>query len=203
LHNAARWNHLPAAKALINAGAGVMAKDIDERTPLSFASRWNHTDVAKTLLRAGADVAWKDCFGYAPLDTAVNFGNAGVVQALLEAGADASTTYGDGMTALHHAARLNHTDVAQVLLDAGADASVLRRRPIGLRSSNVEMVELFERVANEREELRFLAFAMGHHERLGQESLVQTLEEGVVRMVLQQRGARSRLRARFTPGLPV
>ena len=77
-----------------------------------------------------------------------------------------------------------------MLLEEGADTAAASQggvTPASLAATRDDMAGLFQRFARQREETRLarhMAFAMGHHPRLGEGSLVLTLEEGVVRMVL-------------------
>ena len=77
-----------------------------------------------------------------------------------------------------------------MLIDAGADVG--REDDEGGTSAKREcattarMFRLFRLFAEERAEVRRVAFAMGHHARIGGGSLVLGLEEGVVRMILEQ-----------------
>ena len=60
LLDAARNGDTEAVKALIDAGAGLNAKDEDGWTALIWASEEGHTEIAKELISAGADVNAQD-----------------------------------------------------------------------------------------------------------------------------------------------
>lgn len=56
--------------ALLDAGAELHARTVDEWTPLHSASRWGHTAVASCLLRRGAEVNSMTTGGLTPLQLA-------------------------------------------------------------------------------------------------------------------------------------
>ena len=85
LHLSARNGHLKVARALIEAGADVNAKEDDRCTPLHLSARDGHLKVARTLIEAGADVNAKDKGGCTPLQ-----GSMTIVRILLDAGAEYS-----------------------------------------------------------------------------------------------------------------
>ena len=65
LHRAARENRADTARALIDSGAEVDARDEDGRTPLHWAVSYHSLDVARLLIERGAntdgiDVSWMD-----------------------------------------------------------------------------------------------------------------------------------------------
>ena len=84
------------------------------------------------------------------------------------------------------AAASGHAAVVRTLVDAGADLSSTDFQgftPISTaaRHSHLEVVAILTAT----KQACNLAFAMGHHERLGEESLVLGLEPELVRMVLE------------------
>jgi len=70
LHLAARNNYQEIARLLINQGANVDIRDLEELTPLHNAA-WNgYLDMVKLLLAAGADINATSYAGRTPLSVA-------------------------------------------------------------------------------------------------------------------------------------
>ena len=116
LHWAAAYNRNPDVIAtLIEAGANVMARNLEDVTPLHSAAGYNgNPDVVTLLLDAGADIEARDKWAASPLHYAAGHNaNSAVAGALIDA---------DRLTPLHHAAESNsNPDVVTMLLGAGAD----------------------------------------------------------------------------------
>jgi len=79
--------------------------------------------------------------------------------------------------------------VARLLLDRGADEQTQTndgRTPedVATLGAHHQIVEMLKAEGVRR--AQWVAFAMGHHERLGGGSPVDELDAGVVRMVLEQ-----------------
>lgn len=122
-NRAASRRQADAARALIDAGADLNARDNNGWTLLTSAASSGHADVVKLLLGAGADVNARSVSGSTPLSWAVTAGHADVAKLLIGAGADVNAQDKDGWTLLHWAASSGHADVAKVLLDGGADVN--------------------------------------------------------------------------------
>ena len=108
-----------------------------------------------------------------------------MVHLLLERGADVGAKTFKGETPLHCAGRMGQFDAAKLLLEAGADVSTPNLKgttPLDCSDSDIRVHVLIKMVGERR--ARCVAFASGYHERLGKESLVLGLEQGVIRMVL-------------------
>ena len=88
LHYAARHNHLEAARALLQAGANINAREANGITPLLMAISSNNVAVAHHLLAHGADVNAADWYGRSPLWEAVNVRNLYVHNATFRNGID-------------------------------------------------------------------------------------------------------------------
>ena len=116
-------------------------------------------------------------------------GHEGLARLLIENEADVFAQENYGWTALHHAARGGHETVARLLLDAGASEQTQTnhgRTPEDLATAHGhhQTAAMFKAEGVRRAQC--VAFAMGHHERLGEGSPVQALDAGVVQMVLEQ-----------------
>jgi hypothetical protein len=141
--------------------------DIEERggasvcSPLHVASAMGHDEVVLLLLEHGAEVSARNNKGGTPLHYACRQGHHLIVRFLLHTGADLQSRNNDGWTPEDLARVYSHPQVVAML-----QAEALRREEV--------------------HRTRCVAFAMGHHERLGAGSRVRWLDAGVVRMVLER-----------------
>ena len=99
-----------------------------------------------------------------------------------------NTVDSQGMTALMRVARIGFKPMVQLLLDHGANVSITDAR--GWNAENhaaagehLEVVAMLQAEATNR--AKCVAFAMGHHARLGVGSPVYGLHPEVLRMVLE------------------
>ena len=76
------------AALLIEKGANVNARGVNQKTPLHWAAFAGNTEVAALLIEKGADVNARDVNQKTPLDWAVSQGNTEVAALLVEKGAD-------------------------------------------------------------------------------------------------------------------
>jgi ankyrin repeat protein len=191
LHVAARAGSTVVVEMLLQAGAGagarLAARESKGATALHVSAEAGHEGVVAILLKAGADVSARDHKDRTPLHLAATNGEGDkVVQLLLEAGADTESRDDTQYTPLHWAAGYGRSqEVVRMLLRAGANAAARTNagnvpRFLADMGGYVQVVAIL--LAAERE--RSMAFAMGHHERLGAASLVLALEPEVLRMVL-------------------
>jgi hypothetical protein len=105
-------------RLLLTRGLDINSKDLDGRTPLSFAAQYGHEEVVKLLLvRDDLSVNLTDSIGWAPLFFAARYGHEAVVQLLLARGdidADLKDFY--GCTPLSSAAEHRHEAAVVTLL---------------------------------------------------------------------------------------
>ena len=139
-------------------------------------------------LHTGAYLEAKDNYGVTPLQRAAQVGHHETLVLLLEHGADVSSKNNVGATPLHIAADLDQGEAVQLLLSSGADEQSRThdgRTPeyVATSRGHLQIVDMFKAEAVRR--AQWVAFAMGQQERLGARSLVQELDPGVVRMVLE------------------
>ena len=146
---AAQWNHLPAAEALLAAGADPNGANAYGVSPLHFAASNGSSALTALLLKHGARASGTLPTGETVLMTAARTGNLAVVDALLAAGADlAARENAKGQTALLWAVAEGHRAVVKRLVDKGAD--VLARTSAGytpllfaVRHGDIDSVRLF------------------------------------------------------------
>jgi hypothetical protein len=121
--------------------------------------------------------------------TASRDGRLVEVQGLLDGGADIEGRGGvSECSPLNIASSNGHQGVVRLLIEEGAN--IVSRNNKGRTPDELAASRKLHQVVAilKAEALRktFVAFAMGQHERLGDESWVQGLDPGVVRMVLEQ-----------------
>ena len=126
------------------------------------------------------------------LHTAAIHGTGAVAQVLLEHGADVSSKDPMGGTALHWAILQGWEPVVRVLIEHRANVlaetnegvTPLKMVNMAYSAPYPEVVAMVKAEAVSR--AKCVAFAMGHHERLGAGSVVEGLEPEVLRKVLEQ-----------------
>jgi ankyrin repeat protein len=130
-------------------------------------------EAARILLENGANVNAVDRKGMTPIMGAARLGYGPMVQLLLDHGANVSITDDRGWNAENHAAAGEHLEVVTMLKDAATRAK---------EEAEAAATRAKEEAANQA---KCVAFAMGHHARLGVGSRVQGLHPEVLRMVLE------------------
>ncbi len=113
LHAAAISGHTEIAKLLLEAGANVMNRNKNGKTPFDLAHEQGYENLAQMLERIPK------------LLEAATIGDTKQVEALLIAGTFPDARSLDGATSLHHAANAGHTDVVRLLVNAGANINTL------------------------------------------------------------------------------
>jgi|GEM_PF-1924796 len=109
------------ARALIDHGADIEARDWSDRTPLHWAAQFGRADVVGLLIESGARVDSLSSDGATPLHWAARQGHIEAARLLLQAGAGANRKDDHGRAPLHLAAWSGGTAVVELLLEAGAD----------------------------------------------------------------------------------
>jgi hypothetical protein len=202
LQRATEGNSIHHVKLLIEYGANVNAvSDGDRRTPLHIASTNSRGgETVKVLLDAGAVVDERNyvevlCSDTTPLMGAAFMGYSSAVELLISNGADVNAVDTWGVTPLHFAICRGNADIVSILIGHGADITAVTNRGENV-DEMIEMISERERyheaavlinaeIERARAPLRE-AFAMGHHERLGEGSCVQWLSAEEMRMVFEQ-----------------
>ena len=166
LHTRVKSGNINQVDAVIEAGGvNLLLKTTHEaRTPLHLAVFRMHVPIVRSLLGTGVDdpilyenvtqsLCVKDRYGQTPLSLAGEKGHPVIVQMLLDRGASLTSTCLKGETP----------------------------KQTAIRMENGPAVAVFNAEEERRE--RAIAIAMGHHPRLGEGSLVQQLDPGVLQIV--------------------
>ena len=175
---------------LIQHQADVSSRTNYGKTALIGAARGGHETTARLLIQLGADVLAKDFAGMTALHYAAMGVHETVMRTLIELGADIAATDIMGQTVLHCASHQGHETVVRLLLDAGADEQDQGTYTTGTPEilatdgGHHQVAAILKAEGVRRAQC--VAFAMGHHARLGVGSRVEELDPGVVRMVLDE-----------------
>jgi hypothetical protein len=102
---------------LLDKGAEVNLRGVDDMTPLHIAVKKGHFDISRALLEKGSNINAEGSSHCLPIYLAIEYGHKEVVWLLLEKGAKLSSF---DRTALHCAVRYGHIDIVRVLLDRSA-----------------------------------------------------------------------------------
>ena len=130
---AARKNDLRRARALIDQGADVNAKDNTVQSAYLISTSEGYLELLDLTLGHGADVASKDSFNGTGLIRAADRGHADIVGRLIQADIKINHINNLGWTALHEAIILGngsrrHVDTVLVLVAGGADLRLPSQR---------------------------------------------------------------------------
>jgi hypothetical protein len=181
--------------ALLLHGADVNKHGRYDKTPMHYAVRYASSAIVKILLNHGADISRRDEDGYNAMH-AVGFRTAGstavqnkICRMLLDNGSDVrfklrvlleksnSDDEMPGFTPIpaHMADLMGKYDMVDMMIDA--------------EDQCVEQIKAVESADLAREEARRCvnktAFAMGHHARLGANSLLTSLAPEMLQMILR------------------
>ena len=174
---------------LLEHKASVSPTDNDGGTPLHFAAMQGHDAVAVLLIEHAADISVQNTEGMSALHFAVLQGHVALAALLLQHGADMSATDNVGRTSLHYAALGGSEQAVGFLLHEGADEQWktkggLTPENLATAKSHLSVAEILQAEAVRRAQC--VSFAMGHHPRLGAGFILQELDEGVLRMILER-----------------
>ncbi len=117
LHMASYFGHAEVAQLLLDRGADVHIRSVNElgNTPLHSALAGRRYDLADVLVRHGADVNALNARGWAPLHYAACTGHAAVVHLLQHSGARQDVKNADGLTPAQLAKDRGYSDIAERL----------------------------------------------------------------------------------------
>ncbi|CAM9306585.1 unnamed protein product [Ectocarpus sp. 8 AP-2014] len=124
---AAYFNSVPAAEALLAAGAevNVFNDHVKNFTPLHMSAKHDHPGVLKALLRNAADTEIRTIHGWTPLHEAAERGHVNSIDALVDGGAKVDVQDLGGCTPLHIACKKLKCSAIHALLRSGADIQAL------------------------------------------------------------------------------
>ena len=195
---------------LLDAGADIEAESRTGHTPLGHALQAGHCNIVHILLHNGADANGGGSFGYTPLHRAMRLVReiciearwpqrgqdaAGareamermlvVVEMLLDKGADVRASTCNGNTAEDLA--WEYRGICRIKTSASRPWMMGLAGPVFFK-----FITLLSTAERTQKTLRAVAmrtaaceaFAMGLHERLGAQSLIQGLDADVMRMIL-------------------
>jgi ankyrin repeat protein len=125
LFAAARLGCEPQARALLDRGAAIDAKDREGKTALAKAAEADKLAVIRLLLERGANVNARAVDGSTPLFYAAEQDRGAVVALLLERGADPNLPGRKGLRPLDAAAYNGSAESVEQLMKFGADPNAL------------------------------------------------------------------------------
>lgn len=113
LHLAARSGEVELVRALLEAGADLVAREWERSwTALHLAARGDAGEVIRALVEAGGSLDVRDAVGASPLHRAAENGAGEAVRVLLELGAPFTATDMQGATPLSYARAREHFEAA-------------------------------------------------------------------------------------------
>lgn len=118
LFAAANQGHVEIVKVLVEAGANVNARSLNNATPICFAAAKGFTEIVQILAKAGAIVD-TTVSGWTPLHFAVSKGHIETVEALLKASASVSLPASNGHTPVAIAIQARNPKMLDCLLAVG------------------------------------------------------------------------------------
>jgi ankyrin repeat protein len=180
-------NHIEMVFMLLKYGADVNLKGgRNGQTPLFMATNEDRIEMVEILLAHGANPIQEDDFGETALTGSVWRQRVDTVQMVITAGCDMNHQNTKRVTALHMCAKWNLIVMAEYLLKRGASIDIKAKS--GRTASdtaemygNVVISDLIKAEGVRRAQRE--AFCMGLAHRLGGNSRVRFLDEGVVRMI--------------------
>ena len=180
----------------LNEGADINAQNNIANSPLHLAARNRNgnTKTAQELIKAGADVNLQNNDGETPLHIAACYDHTKIGVSLIKAGADVNAKNNNNKTPLHLAAQFARTEIAETLIKAGADVNLQdKNRKTALDIAKTRDKEIYNKIINalaqniiKKPKANGLAFAMGTHNRLGENTLFNNLEEGLVKQIIKE-----------------
>ena len=158
--NAVRENNLPEVNALLQLGANVNYRDIEQEgigeSALHIAAANGNLDIVNSIIGRNPNIDIADNFGETPLHIASKNGRTDVITALINAGANVNSVNFITETPLHLAALKNDSlDVIHKLIDNGArtdittqDGNTALNLAEGIDNPNPEIIEILKTPTN-------------------------------------------------------
>jgi len=147
LHYAAQQDNLPVARFLVENGADVNARILDDITPLHWAATNGKTEIAQYLLENGALIDAIDDNKETPLHYALKEGHPDFALLMIEKGADINATDRDHISVFFRATEIGDQRIIKLLLKKGADvnaATITNWTPLyeAVRNGEAETLKL-------------------------------------------------------------
>lgn len=101
---------------LLENGASVYDRDLNDQSPLHHACEWNRVDTVKLLLQKSADINTRDTSGMSPFLVAAGWGRVDIIEMLLSKRVDPFTVDEQENTLLHICAANGRTDVMRKII---------------------------------------------------------------------------------------
>jgi ankyrin repeat protein len=181
-------NHIDMVRILLKYGADVNLQGGRRRvqTPLFMATGENHIEMIEILLANGANPIYEDDYGETALTGSAWEQSIEAIEMLLAAGGDMNQQNAKRVTVLHMCAKWNLIVTAKYLLKRGASIDIKAKSgrtasDVADRYGHVEMSNMIKAEGVRRAQRE--AFCMCLDQRIGVNSLVGLLDNGVVRMI--------------------
>jgi ankyrin repeat protein len=181
-------NYIDMVRILLKHGADVNLKGGGRRgqTPLFMATCENHIGMVEILLAHGANPLEEDDCGETALTGSVWGQSIESFEMIIAAGGDMNQQNAKRVTVLHMCAKWDLRVMAEHLLKRGASIDIKAKSgrtasDVADRYGNGVMSNLIKAEGVRRAQRE--AFCMGLEQRLGGNSRVRLLDEGVVRMI--------------------
>jgi ankyrin repeat protein len=124
LHRASYCGQLDVVRLIVNRGADIYIRDVNNNTALHLAAASGSVDIIKLLLDKGMSVNLTNTTGSTPLHISAEFGHLESTKVLFERGAAINNTNKYGNTPLMRAAHNYKLETFRYLTEIGADINV-------------------------------------------------------------------------------
>jgi ankyrin repeat protein len=191
LHQAVKNGHIQTVRILLFYGSDVNTTNHLETTPLFMAILYEHHRITEILVEANSDIFYVSSNGSQALHVACDHADVDMVHLLIRNGAMVNPRDNFNQTPLLNAAYRGNIPICHLLLANNADMTVediygMTVRGVALDHNDTDLLDVIDaetRRRNIERQERALALAMGIHVPFGNESLVQTLNPEVIRLI--------------------
>jgi ankyrin repeat protein len=124
LHRASYCGQVEVVRLIVNRGADINIRDVNNNTALHLAAESGSVDIIQLLLDKEMSVDLTNKHGSTPLHVSAQFGKLEATKTLVERGAAINKTNKSGVTALMVAAHFGKLEIFRYLTEAGADINI-------------------------------------------------------------------------------